>query len=144
MSISKKWLYGSQIDDMSPMSLHTLSAVVAVRDGQVLLQKGAYPRLEKWWSVPEDNLKFGEDPEECARRVLREQANVEVKSLRLLYVQSSVYKNVHWDLWFVYAATVEGDPSPGKGNWEVKYFSIDKLPENVHPLDKPDIEKYAK
>ena len=107
MSISKKWLSGSQIDDMSSMSLHALSAVVAVSDGQVLLQKGAYLRLEKWWSLPEDNLKFGEDPEECARRVLREQANVEVKSLRLLYVQSSVYKNVHWDLWFVYAV-IEG------------------------------------
>jgi hypothetical protein len=44
----------------------------------------------------------------------------------------------------MYAATVEGDPSPGKGNWEVKYFPIDKLPENVHPQDKPDIEKFAK
>jgi len=60
LSIGKKWLYGSQIVDMSPMSLHTISAVVAVRDGQVLLQKGAYQGLEKWWSVPEDNLKFGE------------------------------------------------------------------------------------
>jgi len=126
------------------MSLHTISAVVAIRDGQVLLQKGAYPGLEKWWSLPEDNLKFGEDPEECARRVLGEQAQVEVKSLRLLYVQSSLYKNVHWDLWFIYAASVEGDPSSGKGDWEVKYFSIDTLPENVHPSDKPDIEKFAK
>ena len=89
-------------------------------------------------------LKVWGNPEECARRVLREQAHVEVKSLRLLYVQSSVYKDVHWDLWFIYADEVEGDPSPGKGNWEVKYFSIDKLPENVHPLDKPDIEKFAK
>lgn len=144
MSTSKKWLYDSQMDDMSNLSLHMLSSVVAVRDGQVLLQKGAFPRLEKWWSVPEDNLKFGEDPEECARRALKEQAQVEVKSLRLLYVQSSVYKDVHWDLWFVYAAEVEGEPSPGKGNWEVKYFPIDKLPENVHPGDKPDIEKFAK
>jgi ADP-ribose pyrophosphatase YjhB (NUDIX family) len=68
---------------MSNMSLHTISAVVAVRDGQVLLQKGAYRGLEKWWSVPEDDLKFGEDPEECARRVLRDQANVKVKSIQL-------------------------------------------------------------
>jgi ADP-ribose pyrophosphatase YjhB (NUDIX family) len=144
MSISKKWLHGSQIDDMSPLSLHTISAIVAVSDGRVLLQKGAYRGLEKWWSVPEDNLKFGEDPEECARRVLREQANVKVNSIELLYVQSSVYKEIHWDLWFIYKATVEGDPSPGKGNWEVKYFLIDKLPEDVHPQDKPDIEKYAR
>jgi 8-oxo-dGTP diphosphatase len=144
LSISKKWLHGSKIDDMSNMSLHTISAVVAVRDGQVLLQKGAYRGLEKWWSVPEDDLKFGEDPEECARRVLRDQANVKVKSIQLLYVQSSVYKDVHWDLWFVYKATVEGDPSSGKGNWEAKYFSIDKLPEDVHPQDRPDIEKFSK
>jgi 8-oxo-dGTP diphosphatase len=143
LSISKKWLYDSQIDDMSQLSVHILSSVVAVRDGQVLLQKGAFPRLEKWWSVPEDNLKFGEDPEECARRVLKEQAKVEVKNLRLLYVQNSVYKDVHWDIWFIYAAEVEGEPSPGKGNWEVKYFPIDKLPENIHPQDKPDIEKFA-
>jgi ADP-ribose pyrophosphatase YjhB (NUDIX family) len=129
---------------MSSLSLHTLSAVVAVRDKHVLLQKGAFPRLEQWWSVPEDNVKFGEDPEDCARRVLKEQAHVNVKNLRLLYVQSSVYKDVHWDLWFVYAAEVEGDPSPGDGSWEVKYFPIDQLPENVHPQDKPDIEKYAK
>jgi 8-oxo-dGTP diphosphatase len=144
LSSSKRWLHGSQVDDMSSMSLHTISVVVAVRDGQVLLQKGAYRGLEKWWSVPEDNLKFGEDPEECARRVLRDQANVKVKSIQLLYVQSSVYKDIHWDLWFVYKAAVEGDPSSGKGNWEVKYFSINKLPEDVHPQDKPDIEKFAK
>jgi len=144
LSISKKWLHGSQVDDMSSMSMHAISAVVAVRDGQVLLQKGAYRGLEKWWSVPEDNLKFGEDPEECARRVLREQAHVEVKNLRLLYVQSSIYKDVHWDLWFMYAAEVKGEPSPGKGNWEVKYFAIGKLPEDVHPQDRPDIEKFAK
>jgi ADP-ribose pyrophosphatase YjhB (NUDIX family) len=76
--------------------------------------------------------------------VLQEQAHVEVKSLRLLYVQSSVYKDVHWDLWFIYAATVEGDPSPGTGDWEVQYFPVDNLPEDLHPLDKPDIERFAK
>lgn len=142
--MSKKWLFGSQIDDMSALSLHTIAAVVAVKDGQVLLQKGAYKGLEKWWGLPESNLQFGEDPEECAKRILRDQAQVKVKSLKLLYVQSSVYKNVHWDLWFVYKASVEGDPSPGTGNWEVKYFPINKLPENLHPSDKPDIEKFAK
>jgi 8-oxo-dGTP diphosphatase len=126
------------------MSLHAISAVIAVKDGQVLLQKGAYPGLEKYWSVPEGNLKFGEDPEECARRVIRDQTHVEVKGLRLLYVQSSVYKEIHWDLWFIYRVEVEGDPSPGKGNWETKYFSIDKLPDNVHPSDKPDIEKFGR
>lgn len=144
MSISRKWLHGSQIDDMSSMSMHAISAVVAIRDGQVLLQKGAYRGLEKWWSLPEDNLKFGEDPEECAKRVLREQAHVEARNLRLLYVQSSVYKGMHWDLWFTYAAEVKGEPSPGKGNWEAKYFPIDKLPEDMHPQDRPDIERFAK
>ena len=144
MSISKKWLHGSQIEDMSNMSMHVISAVVAVKDGHVLLQKGAYRALEKWWSVPEDNLKFGEDPEEAARRVLKEQANVGVKNLQLLYVQSSVYKEVHWDLWFIYKAEVKGEPSPSPGKWEVKYFPINKLPEDLHPSDKPDIEKYAK
>jgi 8-oxo-dGTP diphosphatase len=144
LATAKKWLYDSQIEDMSSLSLHTISAVVAVRNGEVLLQKGAFPRLEKWWSFPEDNLKFGEDPEDCARRVLKEQTHVKVKSLRLLYVQSSVYKDVHWDLWFIYAAEVEGEPSAGEENWEVKFFPIDKLPENVHPQDKPDIEKFAK
>ena len=86
MSVSKKWLHGSPLKDMTPMSLHAISAVLAVRDGEVLLQKGAYKGLEKYWSVPEDNLKFGEDPEECARRVLREQADVEIKSLKLSIV----------------------------------------------------------
>ncbi len=54
---------------MSSMSLHVISAVVAAKDGLVLLQKGAYLGLVKWWSVQEGNLRFGEDPEECARRV---------------------------------------------------------------------------
>ena len=85
LSTGPKWLYGSHREDMSSLSLHMISAVVAVRDGNVLLQKGAFPRLKKWWSVPEDNLTFGEDPEECARRVLTEQAHVTVKRLRLLY-----------------------------------------------------------
>lgn len=144
MSTGIKWLRGSQIDDMSNMSLHALLAVVAVKNNQVLLQKGAYRGLEKWWGLPEDNLKFGEDPEECAKRILRVQAHVEIKNLKFLYIQSSVSKDVHWDLWFVYFAEVDGEPSPGEGNWEVKYFPVDNLPVDLHPQDKPDIEKFAK
>ena len=144
MSGSTKWLYGTQLDDMSALSLHVIAAVVAVRDGEVLLQKGAYPGLERWWCLPEDNVRFGEDPEDCARRILREQAHVDVTDLRLLYIQSSVYKDVHWDLWFMYAATVQGDPSPGTGQWEVGYFPLDQLPENVHPQDRPDIEQVTR
>ena len=110
---------------MSSLNLHVLSAVVAVREGHILLQKGAFPGSAQWWSLPEDNVQFGEDPEDCARRVLREQAHVTVNSVQLLYVQSSVYKDVHWDLWFIYAAEVTGDPSPGDGAWDVNYFPID-------------------
>ncbi len=76
--------------------------------------------------------------------MIKDQTNVKVKSIKLLYIQTSLYKDVHWDMWFVFKADVEGDFSPGKGNWEVRFFPINKLPENLHPSDKPDIERYAK
>jgi ADP-ribose pyrophosphatase YjhB (NUDIX family) len=144
VSSNCSWLYGTTIADMSALSLHALSSVVAVRNGEILLQQGAYPGLEQWWSLLESNLKFGEAPEDCARRVLNEQAHVTVNNLRLLYIQSSLYKDVHWDLWFIYAAKVEGEPSPGEGNWKVQYFPLDQLPANVHPQDMPDIQQYAR
>lgn len=134
---------GADFKTMPGLSIHMLSAVVAPREGRVILQKGAFPGREEYWGLPEAHTKYGEDPAACARRAVTTQAGVRVQKLSLVDVQSSVWKDTHWDLWFIYKASVEGSVSSSSSDWDVRLFSLSELPEDLDPEDKPELEKWA-
>jgi hypothetical protein len=98
------------------------SFIVAEREGKVLVGKMSSP--EVWvdrflvgsasapeyaasgkWLLAASHLKFGESPDECAQRILREQLLVEVQGLNLAGIQSHLsgepadLENAHRDLY---------------------------------------------
>jgi ADP-ribose pyrophosphatase YjhB (NUDIX family) len=66
------------------------------------------------WVLPASHLKFGEAPEDAAKRVLAEQLGLRRVKLRLGEVQSHLSQDpndpeaAHWDVCFVYEGKVRG------------------------------------
>ena len=71
------------------------------------------------WVLPASHLKFGENPEDAASRILREQLGVNGVKLTLSQVQSHLSGDptnpdeAHWDICLIYEGKVKGEiPKP--------------------------------
>ena len=71
------------------------------------------------WVLPASHLKFGEKPEDAARRILTEQLGLRGVTLVLSQIQSHLSGDqndpdaAHWDICFIYEGKVEGQvPKP--------------------------------
>jgi len=71
------------------------------------------------WLLPASHLKYGEKPEDAAKRILSEQLGLKGVKLSLAEVQSHLTGDpkdpeaAHWDICFVYEGTVKGKvPKP--------------------------------
>jgi ADP-ribose pyrophosphatase YjhB (NUDIX family) len=105
------------------------SFVIVEKEGRVLVGKMKNPEtwVEKFlvgpsfaptyaasgkWLLPASHLKFGESPDQCAKRVMREQLLVGEPNCTLVGIQSHIsndssdVENAHWDLCIVYRASV--------------------------------------
>jgi ADP-ribose pyrophosphatase YjhB (NUDIX family) len=126
------------------------SFIVAEKDGKVLVGKMRNPEtwVEKFlvgpsfapkyaasgkWLLPASHLKFGESPDECAQRILKEQLLVGRGSCTLMGIQSHVsgdpsdIEKAHWDLCIIYRASIpEPVHVPG---WfsELRYVMVKDL-----------------
>jgi len=66
------------------------------------------------WLIPASHLKFGEDPEDAAVRVLVEQVGARKSKLSLLQVQSHLSQDpndpeaAHWDICLIYGGRPRG------------------------------------
>jgi len=94
-----------------------LSAFVLVtKNGTVLLGRIAKSELwrEKWnlpptptpwsekWLIPACHLKYGEHPDEAARRIAKEMLELSSYDLKFLECQSHLGTLGHWDIIFIY------------------------------------------
>ncbi|MBI2184047.1 MAG: NUDIX hydrolase [Thaumarchaeota archaeon] len=123
-----------------------LSSFVIIRknDG-ILLVKIGQPEIwaEKWclaldhperwkdrWQIPCSYLKFGEHPDQAAKRVMEEQLQIKAYELRRTLVksfaaESSIYRGeTHWDICFIYEASVSGEPKPQPWFSEIRFIPV--------------------
>jgi 8-oxo-dGTP diphosphatase len=70
----------------------TASAVVEDADGRVLLSRRAREPAAGKWDLPGGFLEEGEDPLDCARRELREEAGIGLVDERLLGIWLDRYE----------------------------------------------------
>ncbi len=81
------------------------------------------------WMLPSSHLMFKEGPEEAARRIAREQLDLPTLNLSPAGVFSEVYaprrfagQGEHWDLEFLYRATLPGGRLPRPTAWSELRF----------------------
>ena len=112
--------------------------VVVLREGLVLLGERAGSHGAGTWAFPGGHLEFGETPEDCAIRELREETGLETNDVRRGPFSNDIFldEGKHYVTLFVIAHCPGGSPvvlEPTKcRRWE--WFSWSELPE---PLFKP-------
>jgi ADP-ribose pyrophosphatase YjhB (NUDIX family) len=85
------------------------------------------------WLLPASHLKYGEKPEDAAKRVLTEQINVAKGKLSLLEVQSHLSQDpndpeaAHWDICFVYRGELRGKPQTPEWFSELRFVKAREL-----------------
>jgi len=125
------------------------SFVIAEKGGKVLVGKMKNP--ETWverflvgpnlapkfaasgkWLLPASHLKFGESPDECAKRIAREQL-LAGENCTLVGIQSHIsgdpadIENSHWDLCIIYRASIPEPIQVPEWFSELRYVSTKDL-----------------
>ncbi len=97
---------------------------VHVKDGRLLLLKGARGLTKDRWTLPGGFVRFGEDPATGLEREIREELGVASTILGLLSVRSKlgVHTRLHWTMFF-YHVSLNGtlEPNPDEIA-EARYF----------------------
>ena len=125
------------------------AGVLIYQDGKILLQKR---KDNNCWAIHGGGVELGEVVEEAAKRELLEETGLMANSLELFGVYSGE------DRFFTYP---NGDQAYMIGiiyvcrdfsgillpetdeTWELKWFDIDKLPENISPHNKKLLKDFV-
>jgi len=110
-------------------------------DRLLLIHQRKDPVYGDSWTLPGGVLDYGVHPRLCATRLLREQTGETPRTIRLLGVRSATGGD--WILTFQFEAEMPEGAILDKGAHEVRTEAIDaKLPEDLHPWSKSDLEMY--
>jgi 8-oxo-dGTP diphosphatase len=108
------------------------AGAVVARGREVLLVRRAIPPYLGHWGIPAGFQDYWETPEEAAVREVREETGLQVELLRLLdvrYTTDDPRKRVNFVVYF--ARPVAGELQPADDAAEVRFFSLDALPEQI-------------
>ncbi|MBD2840868.1 NUDIX domain-containing protein [Erythrobacter rubeus] len=119
-----------------------VSVVVTNLQGDVLLLRHSYG--PKVWALPGGGLKRGEDPQECARREVREELGIELKALHEVARLHEVLSGSPHTA-YILTATCNVQPKPDRREVvEARYFPSHSLPEPLGELTKARIAAWKK
>ena len=111
------------------------------RDRLVLIRQRRDPVYGDAWTLPGGVLDYGVHPRLCATRLLREQTGENPRAIRLLGVRSGTDRE--WILTFQFEAEMPEETALTRGANEVRLEAIDaKIPEDLHPWARSDLEMY--
>ena len=85
------------------------------------------------WLLPASHLKYGEKPEDAAKRILTEQLGLSGVKLKFSQVQSHLSgdpndpEGAHWDICFVYEGTLRDKVAKPEWFSELDYLKPTKL-----------------
>jgi ADP-ribose pyrophosphatase YjhB (NUDIX family) len=102
------------------------------------------------WLLPASHLKYGEKPDEAAKRILNEQAGLKNVKLTLREVQSHLAEDpndpeaAHWDICFIYEGTVKGKVERPEWFSELKFVLPKELSSDHFTRGHGDVLKESK
>jgi len=109
--------------------LPSAAAVVRNRTGQVLLvQRGTQPGIRQW-ALPSGFIEIEESPKEACLRELMEETHLRGTITRLVGVYTQPSKTYKRVLIIAYEVEAEGELKAGTDTKDVRFFSLENLPE---------------
>ncbi|GIP18064.1 DNA mismatch repair protein MutT [Paenibacillus montaniterrae] len=131
-----------------PLILVRPSAVIINSLGQILLIQ--YP--DHSWGIPGGLMELGESTEECLRREVKEEINLELGELQLFGVFSGkelytklVNGHEYYNVIVAYICnSFEGELAPdGVEIIEAQFFHLHEIPESTQPFIKDKLKQFA-
>lgn len=119
-----------------------VTAAIILRDGNILIaQRGKNENLEGKWELPGGKIEAGETPQQCLKREIFEELNVEVEIGD--YFGESIYKYPDGEIRLLaYFAKIIKGKIKLSVHTEVKWVSIKDMDKyDFAPADRPLIEK---
>jgi mutator protein MutT len=121
-------------------------ALIINDNNQVLLiKRGSKAKSERGvWSRPGGGVEEGESPEEAVKREIKEELGIEIEILEPLdFIEHLSDTGQHWIALGYLAKVKNGEPrimEPEKIE-EIKWFSLDEIPENLAIYTQEGIRK---
>jgi len=116
----------------------TAGALIFDDDGRILLLEHVF-RPDGGWGIPGGFMKHQEQPEAAMRRELREEVNLEVDEVKLLFTRTLPWAQ---QIEIYFQAKPVGTPKPS--SIEIKraeWFAIDELPPDLSPDQRQLIQR---
>lgn len=108
------------------------AGVVLARDGEVLMVKRRYAPRPGAWCLPSGFMEYGETPERCALRELREETGVRGRLTGLLGVYSGLDDpRVRAVLIVFTAAMAGGRVVAGDDAMDARWYALHRLPRAI-------------
>ena len=107
-------------------------AIIITKDDHVLLMKRKGPHGQGSWSTPGGHLDFGETPEGCAAREVKEEVGLDVVDIRFRAVTNDVFDTTgkHYITIWMDGKTLPNDPIIAAEDEvaEIGWFAWNSLP----------------
>ena len=121
----------------------TAGAVISDERGRVLLLRHVL-RRGSGWGIPGGFLEAGEQPEEAARRELREEAGVELEDVRLVHARTLPRPRQVETIFFARAANASNAHAASGEVSRAEWFAPDALPPGLPNDQRRLIERVLK
>ncbi len=108
-------------------------AAILFENGKILLVKRAKGvSYEGRWCIPCGHVEWGEDIRDAGRREFFEETGIEAEMGPVFDVHSNFHdpKRLTIGIWF-WASRKGGKAAPGSDAEEVRFFPVDKIPDNM-------------
>lgn len=108
------------------------AGVIIEKEGQIVLVRRKYNPYKGDWCLPAGFIEYGESPEYCAVREVKEETGLDVKLNSLFRVYSGSDDPRTRAILIVYLGEIaSGEPVPGDDASEVKFFPAKSIPQNI-------------
>lgn len=119
-----------------------VTAAIIIKDDLILIaQRGRDESLAGKWEFPGGKIESGETPQECLKREIKEELNIEIQVGEFLGESIYTYPNGQIKLMGYFATIVNGNFELSVHD-EVKWVSIDEIDNfDFAPADIPLVKK---
>lgn len=105
------------------------AGVILARDGGILMVKRKFDPRAGSWCLPAGFLEYGESPERCAVRELREETGIRARLTGLFGVYAGIDDPRVRTVLILYSADATGGRlKPGDDAIEARFFPLGRLP----------------
>jgi 8-oxo-dGTP diphosphatase len=124
-----------------------VDALIVSKSQILLIKRGSTPEKGKW-ALPGGHVDFDETLEQAVMREVKEETGLESRSTVFLGSYSNPKRHPKQMIAILYLVEVQGMPNAGSDAVEIRYFPVNKLPNNL-AFDHQDmiedyLQKYGK